>query len=175
MANLDRILLGLVAVVLLIVAGLLGLTVLGNDFLIDWLLSPGLLFDGGILVVILAILAVYLVVLVTRQEKKKFIVYERELGAVRISTECIQGLIMESARELPGLEDVSVRIVEVEEPKVSLKIKVYPDYNIPKLSEELQQTVKDYVENTVGVTIQAVEVSVVGISKKENIAPEISA
>lgn len=174
MASLDRVLLGLIAVILILNAGLLLITVLGNDVFVDWLQSPSLIFDGGILAVILALLAFYLVVIITRREAKKFIVYERELGAVRISTDCIQGLIIEVARELPGIEDLSVKIIEVEKPKVSLKIRVYPDYNIPQLSEELQQHVKDYVESTVGVTIQEVEVSVVGISNKEKITPEPS-
>lgn len=169
MTNLDRVLLGLVAVVLVINAALLGVTVLGNDIFVDWLQSPGLLFDGGILAVILILLALYLVVIITRYEPRKFLVYERELGAVRISTDCIKGLIMEVARELPGLEEVSAKITEVDEPKVSLKIKVFPDYNIPQLSQELQQSVKDYVESTVGVTIQEIEVSVVGISSTEEI------
>jgi uncharacterized alkaline shock family protein YloU len=174
MANLDRVFLGLIAVILVLTAGLLTATILGNYILVDWLQSPGLLFDGGILAVILLLLALYLIVLVTRHEPNKFIVYERELGAVKISADCVQGLIIEAARELPGLEDVIAKITDVEEPKVSLKIRVYPDYNIPQLSEELQQSVKDYVENTVGVTIREVEVSVVGISNKAESNPEPS-
>ena len=174
MANLDRVFLGLIAAILVLTAGLLTATILGNYILVDWLQSPGLLFDGGILAVILLLLALYLIVLVTRHEPNKFIVYERELGAVKISADCVQGLIIEAARELPGLEDVIAKITDVEEPKVSLKIRVYPDYNIPQLSEELQQSVKDYVENTVGVTIREVEVSVVGISNKAESNPEPS-
>lgn len=174
MANLDRVFLGLIGVILVLNAGLLIATIVGNDIFVDWLQSPNLLFDGGILALILVLLAFYLMVMITRYETRKFIVYERELGAVRISVDCVQGLIMEAARELPGLESVSAKITSVEEPKVSLNVRVYPDYNIPQLSEELQQNVKDYVESTVGVTIAEVEVSVVGISNKEEETPEPS-
>ncbi len=174
MTTLDRVFLGLIAVILVLTSGFLIATMLGNEILVDWLQSPNLLFDGSILAVILLLLAVYLVVLITRYETKKFILYQRELGAVRISADCVRGLIMEAARELPGLKDVNAKITDVEELKVSLKVQVYPDYNIPQLSEELQQSVKDYVESTVGVTIQEVEVFVVGITSKDESAPDPS-
>jgi len=58
---------------------------------------------------------------------------------------------VESARKMEGTKDVRVRIVDVDNPKVSLNIQVMPDFNIPQLTEELQVTVKQYVKDTVGV------------------------
>lgn len=166
MTLLDRIFLAISAVMMMVLAGLLFATMLGSSLVIDWLESANLLFDGSILAVILLLLAVYLVVMITRFERMKYIVYSRELGAVKISADCVESLIIEAAEQVQGLEQVRARIIDVLEPKVALKIAVYPDYNIPQLSTDLQENVKTYVEKTVGVVIKEIEVCVVGISKK---------
>jgi len=72
--------------------------------------------------------------------------------------------IVESARKMEGTKDVRVRIVDVDNPKVSLNIQVMPDFNIPQLTEELQVTVKQYVKDTVGVDLEEVEIVVAGIA-----------
>lgn len=165
MTVLDRIFLGTCAVVLAIFAGILIATLFGSSFVLDWLQSPNFSFDGVILILILVLLAVYLVILISRFEKKKFIVYPRELGEVKISAECVESLIEEAAQQITGTEDVSASFTDVVDPKVTLKVVVYPDHNLAGLSEELQETVRAYVEETVGIILQEVEVIVVGISK----------
>jgi uncharacterized alkaline shock family protein YloU len=50
-------------------------------------------------------------------------------------------------------------------PKVTLRVVVKPDYNLSELSEELQESVRAYVEKTVGIVIQEIEVFVDGITK----------
>ncbi len=164
MIVLDRILLGITALVLAVLAGLLLATIWGSTFVIDWL-SSGLLLDGGIVTLIFMLLAIYIVVLVTRYEKKRFIVYPRELGEVKISTACVESLIVEAAEQIPGLAQVRASFTDVVGPKVTLRVTVYPDHNLSQLSEELQESVRAYVEKTVGIVIQEIEVFVDGITK----------
>jgi uncharacterized alkaline shock family protein YloU len=85
---------------------------------------------------------------------------------VKISTECVESLIVEAAGQIAGVEQVKAVFTDVVEPKVALKVLVYPDYNLSQLSEELQESVRAYVEKTVGIVILQIEVSVVGIGKK---------
>ena len=73
---------------------------------------------------------------------------------------------MEAASQIPGVQQVRASFTDVVEPKVTLKITAYPDHNLGELSEEIQESVKEYVEKTVGVVIQEIDISVVGISKK---------
>lgn len=167
MTILDRVFLALSAAVLFLFAALLAVTIAGNPAVINWLQSPNLALDASIPALILVLLGVYLVILAVRYERKRYIVYARDLGAVRVSTDCIEGLIMESAREMAGIKDAAVRIVDVEHPKVRLDIQILPDYNIPQLTEELQEKVKQYVEDTVGVAIQEVEIVVAAIARSE--------
>lgn len=166
MTFLDRVLLGISAFFMAAIAGLLLSAMWGSSFVADWLVSSNLLFDGGIIALILVLLAVYIVVLITRFEKQRFIVYPRELGAVKISTDCVESLIVEAAGQIPGLQEVRALFTDVVEPKVTLRVVVYPDNNLSQLSEELQESVRAYVERTVGIVIQEIEVFVIGITKK---------
>lgn len=166
MTVLDRIFLGVCAVILASFAGLSIATIFGSSFVLDLLQSPNFSFDGAILTLILVLLAVYLMILISRFEKKKFIVYPRELGEVKISAECVESLIEEAAQQIDGVKEVSALFTDVVDPKVTLKVVAYPDHNLAELSEGLQEAVKAYVEKTVGITIQEIEVSVVGISRR---------
>ncbi|NLM41780.1 MAG: alkaline shock response membrane anchor protein AmaP [Firmicutes bacterium] len=166
MTVLDRVFLGVCVLVLVISAGLVAATLLGSEVLLEWLSAPSFGFDGALVAIILVLLAAYLVVIIGRVETRKYIVYPRELGTVRISAECVESLIVEAAGQIPGVEQVRASFTDVVNPKVTLKVTAFPDYNLGELSEEIQETVKAYVERTVGVVIQEVDVSVVGISKR---------
>lgn len=173
MTVLDRVFLGIVTVVLVSFGGVLLASVFGSRLAFDWFASSGFAIDGSILAAILLLLAVYIVILITRGSQGRFIVYPRELGAVRISVDSVESLIVEAAKHIPGLEHVRATITEVDEPKVVLRVQVHPDHNIPQLSEKLQENVKGYVESTVGVVIHEIEVHVVGISKRND--PDLDA
>lgn len=166
MTLLDRVFLGISALVLVIFAGLTAATLFGSDVLVAWLNSPSFDFDGSLVALILVLLAAYLVVLIGRMDTSKYIVYQRELGTVRISADSVESLIVEAASQIPGVQQVRASFTDVVEPKVTLKITAYPDHNLGELSEEIQESVKEYVEKTVGVVIQEIDISVVGISKK---------
>ena len=85
MTLLDRVFLGISALVLVIFAGLTAATLFGSDVLVAWLNSPSFGFDGSLVALILVLLAAYLVVLIGRMDTSKYIVYQRELGTMRIS------------------------------------------------------------------------------------------
>jgi uncharacterized alkaline shock family protein YloU len=161
----DRILLGIAALVLAVLAGLLLSTMWGSTLLVDWLRSPNLLIDGSIVALVLVLLAIYVLVLITRFERKRFIVYPRELGEVKISTACVESLIVEASEQIPGLAQVRASFTDVVSPKVTVRVVVHPDHNLSRLSEDLQESVRSYVEKTVGIVIQEVEVFVEGITK----------
>lgn len=163
----DRILLGITALILVTLAGLLLSTVWGSALLVDWLRSANLTMDGSIVALILVLLAVYILVLITRFERKKFIVYPRELGEVKISTSCVESLIVEATEQIPGLAQVSASFTDVVNPKVTVRVVVHPDHNLSRLSEDLQESVRSYVEKTVGIVIQEVDVFVDGIMKDD--------
>ncbi|HHU60413.1 MAG: alkaline shock response membrane anchor protein AmaP [Bacillota bacterium] len=166
MTLLDRVFLAIIALLLLGLSALLCLTIWGNNLVLFWLNSSNLMFDGGVVALLLILLGVYLLILVTRRDKKKYMIYRSEHGLVKIGSVCVETLVVEAANQVQGLEQIKASISNVEDPKVVLKVQVYPGYNIPQLSERLQEKVKEYVESTLGVALTEVEVFVVGISTK---------
>lgn len=169
MTLLDRVFLAVIAFVLVGLSALLCLTIWGNDIMLHWLSSSKLIFDGGVIALLLLLLAVYLLILVTRRDKRKFMVYPSEYGSVRVGANCVETLVVEAANQVQGLQQIKASISNVEDPKVVLRVQVYPGYNIPQLSEELQEKVKEYVNNTLGLTISEIEIVVVGISGKNEV------
>ncbi|NLJ75234.1 MAG: alkaline shock response membrane anchor protein AmaP [Firmicutes bacterium] len=163
MTTLDRVFLGLTVVILVVFAGSIAWTIGGSSAVIAWLQSPGAALDGGIVVLLILLMAIYLTIMATRQETQKSVVYQGELGEVRISINSIQGLVAQAAREIPGVNDVSVTVTDSESLRVRLDIQVLPGHHIPQLSEELQKTVKDYLDSTVGISVAEVQVFVRGI------------
>src|SRR5690554_2545735 len=106
MTTLDRVFLAVSTVVLFVIAGFLVAAIMGSPVLVDWLRSPNLVLDGSIPALILVVVGIYLVILAVRLEHGKYIVYANELGRLRVSTRCIEGLIVESARKMEGTKDV---------------------------------------------------------------------
>ncbi|NLJ80380.1 MAG: alkaline shock response membrane anchor protein AmaP [Firmicutes bacterium] len=167
MTILDRVFLGLTAIALLVFASFLIATMLGSTVLIEWLQSSDLHLDGGMVVLLTVLLAVYLLILISKRERQKFIVHQGELGQVRLSVNCLQGLLREVAGGLPGIEEAAVLVTDPKELKIRLDIRIFPDFHIPQLSKELQQTVRNFVENTVGLDVQNVEIVVHGVTESK--------
>ncbi|HAI52055.1 MAG TPA: hypothetical protein DCL99_02030, partial [Firmicutes bacterium] len=113
MTLLDRVFLGISALVLVIFAGLTAATLFGSDVLVAWLNSPSFGFDGSLVALILVLLAAYLVVLIGRMDTSKYIVYQRELGTVRISADSVESLIVEAASQIPGVQQVRASFTDV--------------------------------------------------------------
>lgn len=82
-------------------------------------------------------------------------------GDVKISLETISNLALKAAHRIRGLKDVKTKVTVREEGLIlSLKLNVEGDRSIPDLSEELQTTVKAYVEDITGIPVSDITVYV---------------
>ncbi len=166
MSILDRVLMGVVSALLLITATFIALAVWGNTILITWL--AGLTttpFDGGIVSFILALLGIYLIVMITKTDTdKRAIVHNTELGVIRISLHSIKGLIMKATHQLQGVQDVTVQLTEGEPIHVRIDLTMLPDHHIPQLTEAVQIKIRDYLQETVGITVEEIDVYVKDIA-----------
>ena len=118
------------------------------------------------------LLAVYLLLIITRQKSEPAVVHQAELGAVRIGVNTIKGLINKKARDVEGVRESTVTVVQTEPLLVRLELQILPDYNVPSLAEELQQQVKEYLAETMGIEVAGVEILVRGIG--ETARPRVS-
>lgn len=171
MSILDRVFLGITAVVLLFLSGALAWTVWGEPTILIWLQSlrqsPQAFVDGGLLILFFLALAVYLGLLVSKWDNQKAVVHQTELGSVRISIQSVQDLTMRAVRQVKGIKDVHVSISEGESLKIGLDLFLYPDFHIPELTESVQERVRSYIQETVGITVGEVDVFVKHIASGE--------
>ncbi|HOB08081.1 MAG: alkaline shock response membrane anchor protein AmaP [Limnochordia bacterium] len=166
MAVLDRIILSVVIVVLLVMGVLAAATTFGNNMLLDWLIRiQTVKLDGFLLVLIMLLLALYLVLMLVNELKtdKRAIVSQTPLGDVRINIQTISGLVYQAVRAIEGVKDAKVSIGDVQPLQLNLKLQLLPDYQIPQLAETVQASIRDYLQQIVGIEVAQVNVTVFGV------------
>lgn len=107
--------------------------------------------------------------LVVERNKKQAVVQDGELGDVRVSLPAIESLAEKVTASLQGVRDVRARVVP--SPKginIHMNISVAPEINVPTLSRDIQQQVRDSVLNVVGIGIQEVRVAVESFVSRKN-------
>lgn len=93
-----------------------------------------------------------------------------ELGEVRINIQAIENMVMRVIQQNSGIKESSRRVMQSPEGLVvSVRVKVMPDLELPALTAELQQKVRDYIENITGIKVTAVRVLV------DNIVTDLAA
>jgi len=168
--TLDRLLIGVMSLGYLFFSVVMILTALGWTSPVYWL-ERTLLYTTnrwvvGILGTIFLIAFLTLFISSFRVKASKVsAVHETSLGAIRITLPALENLVLKSAQSVHGVRDVKPLLTNLPDGlAISLKVQVAPDINIPKVIEELQKTVKDYLSKTAGITVQEIHVAVTKIS-----------
>ncbi|AFS78391.1 hypothetical protein DUF322 [Gottschalkia acidurici 9a] len=101
----------------------------------------------------------------TNSNRSSHIVTYMNFGDLRISDEAIKGLTHNIISKIIGIRDSKI-IVNFIEGYVIILIKgqVSPDINIPEVAKEIQDKVKETIENNTGIEVKEVNVEVVAIS-----------
>lgn len=164
MARLDQVIIVVTAAILVVVGALVASVGIGGvSHVMRWArFVPGL-WEGILIAAILVLLAIYLLQMVMRQKGEPAVVHQAELGAVRIGVTTIKGLINKKARDMEGVKDCVVTVVQTEPLQVQIELQILPDFNVPRLAEELQLQVKEYMADTMGIEVASVEILVRGI------------
>jgi uncharacterized alkaline shock family protein YloU len=88
-----------------------------------------------------------------------------DYGDVRISIETIESLALKATHRFRGIKDVKSKVkVEDAGLAISLKMNVEGDQSIPELSEEIQRSVKSYIEDITGIPVATVTVYVSSVA-----------
>jgi uncharacterized alkaline shock family protein YloU len=95
---------------------------------------------------------------------KKAIVKYNKNGDIRITLNSIENIALATSRKLSGIRDSKAYVTKVgESVSITVKAIVFPEINIPLLSEDLQGKVKSSVEECTGVQVDSVKVLVESI------------
>lgn len=100
-----------------------------------------------------------------RPSPNKAVVHELKLGQLHITLPAIEGLVKKAVMRVDGIKEVKVQIVpDPEGIAIALNVVVTPDINIPQITEQIQQNVRDYILEVTGITAHNVKVMVENIS-----------
>ena len=164
----------LVLLGLLFVGGALFLAALNYNLIPGLAVSvylPGWAGDNALLIgaVILLLIALVFISLGLRSSKKvgNAVLKGSEFGEVLISISAVENMISRVVQQKEGLKDIGRKVSFVNEGLlVKVRVQVLPDVAIPGLVTELQQQIKEYLEEMTGVAVHEVKVMV------ENVATE---
>jgi uncharacterized alkaline shock family protein YloU len=173
---LDRLLLFVYSVAIG-AASIIAIVAAGGGFSVKWLNQVVSEFTGesrivqssviGVAIVILLISVRFFIVSVRRSGNSAPSINQRtEHGEIRISVETVENLALKAASRTRGVKDLRAR-VRVAESGLEIMIRAFVDGegSIPTLSEEMQRTVSEQIEEATGIPVAEVSVFIANVTQ----------
>jgi uncharacterized alkaline shock family protein YloU len=124
----------------------------------------------GFLILVLGVLVI--VFWGSTREKEKMtgsIFSHTEIGEIRVSFKAIENMVLTAAKKIKGVREVTTNIESSEQGLlISLHIKALSDLPLPDLVKELQETVREYVQEISGTNVVEIKVNVENIVREKN-------
>jgi uncharacterized alkaline shock family protein YloU len=98
--------------------------------------------------------------------RRDTIIHHTEMGDILISLSAVENLVEKVTRHTRGVRGAKI-LVAHKEPNglhIDIRAAVSPESNVPEVSAEVQQRVKEYIKNTVGVELVDINIRVENIS-----------
>ena len=101
-----------------------------------------------------------------RRSVQHTVVKTTQLGEVSISLDAVEELVVKSAKKVLGVREIKP-IIKTTQQGIAILIKgrVNSEENIPQISVQLQDVVRETIENIAGVTVVEVKVHIEGVAK----------
>jgi uncharacterized alkaline shock family protein YloU len=173
---LDRLLLFLYSVAIG-AASIIAIVAASGGFSVDWLNEVVADFTGdvravqgsviGVAVIVLLISVRFFIVSVRRDGNSAPSINQRtEHGDIRISVETVENLALKAASRTRGVKDLRAR-VRVSEAGLGILIRAFVDGegSIPTMSEEMQRTVSQQIEEATGIPVAEVSVFIANVTQ----------
>ncbi|MHB1421544.1 MAG: alkaline shock response membrane anchor protein AmaP [Bacillota bacterium] len=95
------------------------------------------------------------------------LVQSTPLGEVRITLQALENMVSKVSRKIKGIRDIKPRIhITPEGVAIQIQATVSPDQNIPLVTGQLQETIKDYVQSNVGIDVLEVRIMIQSITQE---------
>lgn len=121
----------------------------------------------GVAIIVLLVSIRFLIVSVRRDSHTGPSINQRtEHGDIRISVETVENLALKAASRTRGVKDLRAR-VRVSEAGLGILIRAFVDGDgsIPALSEEMQRTVSQQIEEATGIPVAEVSVFIANVTQ----------
>lgn len=90
------------------------------------------------------------------------------LGQIRVSLQAVESLVEKVVSQISGVREVKPRIILVPQGVgILIRASVTPDVNVPEVSVEIQNQVKERVFEVTGITVNTIKVSIENISAQK--------
>lgn len=162
----------LVFITIGVISLLIGIEFFSETYIEDIISQVYSSSDIKITVIIISIIVIVfgLYLLFSSLRSKKEVAFStkiNEVGNVRISMETIENIVLNVSGKIRGVKEQKVRVRIEDNDSVTIVLKVIVDgtTSIPELSENVQNSVKDTVEEIVGVTVNQVHIIVSNLNK----------
>jgi len=108
------------------------------------------------------------------RERSGSIDQRTEFGDIRISLETVENLALKAAGRSRGVKDLRAR-VRVDESGLDIQIRTVIDgeTSIPQLTEDMQRSVKEHVEDITGIPVATVTVYVANVVQSQSFKPRV--
>lgn len=117
-----------------------------------------------LVVVILISIRLFVIAVRPAQANAASIDQRTDYGDIRISLDTVENLALKSAKRTRGVRDLRARVrVSNSGIEIELRTVVDGETPIPEMTEEIQQAVKQYVEEITGIPVAIVSVYVANI------------
>lgn len=127
---------------------------------------------AGLLFLIISIMLLFSGVSGKKKETRG-IVKTAEYGDIKISVDTFESLSYRVVRQLSGIKDVKISVVPEEGGiLVYAKLLVLPDINIPQIVSDVQNKIKEYVENITEVSVKGIKVDVENVAQVSSLRVE---
>jgi len=146
--------------------GVLNRTALFFTFNLKYLVGELQYTAVGFLLLILGIVILAFSFQSSKKKEGGSIVSFTEIGEIRISFRAIESMVLTASRKIRGIREVKTHIDFVEQGLVIyMRIKVIPDIPIPGLVSELQEKIREYVQEISGTNVAEIKVLVENIAQ----------
>ncbi|MCL6593120.1 MAG: alkaline shock response membrane anchor protein AmaP [Alicyclobacillus sp.] len=123
--------------------------------------------------VVLAVLAVRFLFYRWGRREPDYVLLPGEHGHIRISHDTIRQLANRTGKSVRGVQDFDTRIRSGNAGVLlSVRVRALPDLDLARMSAEIQDAVKAYVEKTAGVPVERVIVNVTEIAGGPSSKPQ---
>ncbi|MDD2510249.1 MAG: alkaline shock response membrane anchor protein AmaP [Syntrophomonas sp.] len=150
---------------LLFLAGVVVVAAVGRaeplDFINQALSTPqNRVIVGTVAIIVIAVALVMIVSGLKYESKPDSIIVDSSLaGQVSITVPAIKVIIMKAVKKVDGVKEIKPAVSSSNDGLVIyLHTAINPDHNVPEMSKNLQQTVKEYLEDIGGLQVSQVKV-----------------
>lgn len=111
--------------------------------------------------ILLAVGALLIIFKMRELRREQCIAFDNPTGEVAISMDAVEDFIRRAGGEFPAVKSLVPRIhAGADGIAIAIRVDIWGGTNIPRLSEEMQNAIKNRVQDTLGINVSHVTVSV---------------